>query len=134
MKGLAEADAIRARGLAEAEALEKKAEAMEKFGKAAMAEMAFKVLPEVAREIAQPMSNISDVKIYASNGNAVGGVTDAIPVVMANVFDTVKNATGVDLKAIADSNTIDAKVNKNYTVNGEIPVIPVSNEVKVMPL
>ena len=42
------------------------------------------------------MANISDVKIYASNGNAVGVVTDAIPVVMANVFDTVKNATGVD--------------------------------------
>ena len=122
MKGLAEAEAIRAKGLAEAEALEKKAEAMEKFGKAAMAEMAFKVLPEVAREIAQPMSNISDVKIYASNGNAVGGVTDAIPVVMANVFDTVKNATGVDLKAIADSNTIDAKVNRNYNVNGSVPV------------
>lgn len=129
MKGLAEAEAIRAKGLAEAEALEKKAEAMEKFGKAAMAEMAIKVLPDVAREIAQPLSTISDVKIYATNGNAVGGITDAVPVVMANVFDTVKNATGVDLKAIADSNTIDAKVNKNFTVNGVLPLSLEQNSV-----
>lgn len=128
MKGLAEAEAIRARGVAEAEALEKKAEAMEKFGKAAMAEMAIKVLPEVAKEIAKPLSSISDVKIYAQNGEAVGGLSGSVPVVMSHVFDTVKEATGVDLKAIADSNTIDAKVNRNYVVNGELP------PVKVVPL
>lgn len=135
LKGNAEAEAIRAKGIAEAEALEKKAEAMEKFGKAAMAEMAIKVLPDVAEKIAQPLSNISDIKIYSGDSaNAMGAVSGSVPVVMTQVFDTVKSATGVDLKAIADAHTIEAKVNRNYSVNGEIPVIPVSNEVKVMPL
>ena len=45
-----------------------------------------------------------------------------IPTVMAQVFDTMKSATGVDLKAIADANTIDAKVNKNVAIKGAIPV------------
>ena len=42
--------------------------------------------------------------------------------VMAQVFDTMKSATGVDLKAIADANTINAKVNKNVAIKGAIPV------------
>ena len=33
-----------------------------------------------------------------------------IPTDMAQVFDNMKSATGVDLKAIADANTIDAKL------------------------
>ena len=41
---------------------------------------------------------------------------------MAQVFDTMKSATGVDLKAIADANTIDAKVNKNVAIKGATPV------------
>lgn len=45
-----------------------------------------------------------------------------IPTVMAQVFDTMKSATGVDLKAIADANTIDVKVNKNVAIKGAIPV------------
>lgn len=45
-----------------------------------------------------------------------------IPTDMAQVFDTMKSATGVDLKAIADVNTIDAKVNKNVAIKGAIPV------------
>ena len=45
-----------------------------------------------------------------------------IPTDMAQVFDTTKSATGVDLKAIADANTIDAKVNKNVAIKGAIPV------------
>ena len=45
-----------------------------------------------------------------------------IPTVMAQVFDTMKSATGVDLKAIADANTIDAKVNKNVAIKGATPV------------
>ena len=45
-----------------------------------------------------------------------------IPTDMAQVFDTMKSATGVDLKAIADANTIDAKVNKNVAIKGTIPV------------
>lgn len=115
-----EAEAIRLKGLAEAEALQKKAEAMKEYGKAAMAEMAIKVLPEVAKAIATPLSNIKEMKVYG-NGD-VSTLAGNTPTVMAQVFDTMKSATGVDLKAIADANTIDAKVNKNVAIKGAIPV------------
>lgn len=45
-----------------------------------------------------------------------------IPTDMAQVFDTMKSATVVDLKAITDANTINAKVNKNVAIKGAIPV------------
>ena len=93
---------------------------MKEYGKAAMAEMAIKVLPEVAKAIASPLSNIKEMKVYG-NGD-VSNLAGNTPTVMAQVFDTMKSATGVDLKAIADANTIDAKVNKNVAIQGAIPV------------
>lgn len=128
LKGIAEAEAIKAKGLAEAEALQKKAEAMKEYGKAAMAEMAIKILPEVASAIAAPLANIKEMKVYG-NGD-VSGLAGNTPVVMAQVFDTVKSATGVDLKSIADANSIDAKVNKNVVVKGAIPVETTEKEIK----
>lgn len=59
-KGDAEAEAIRAKGLAEAEAINKKAEAMKKYGQAAMMEMVVNVLPEIAKNIAEPIAAIDD--------------------------------------------------------------------------
>ena len=123
IKGNAEAEAIRAKGLAEAEALEKKAEAMQKFGKAAMAEMMVKVLPDIAEKIAYPLGNIQEIKVYGTGGNnTVDAIGGNVPVMMGKVFDTVKDATGVDLKAIMDADTIDAKVNKNVAITGGVPV------------
>ena len=55
-KGKAEAEAIKAKGIAEAEAMEKKAEAYKKYNGAAMAEMMIKIMPQMAAEIAKPLS------------------------------------------------------------------------------
>lgn len=53
-RGRAEASAIGAKLTAEAEGLEKKAEAMTKMNQAAVLEMYFRALPEVARAVAEP--------------------------------------------------------------------------------
>lgn len=118
-KGKAEAEAIRLKGLAEAQAMEKKAEAYQKYNGAAMAEMMIRIMPELAAEIAKPISSIDKVTIYdGGNGNGVSQVSANMPVIMKQVFDTMSEATGVDLREIMKANTYDAKVNKNINVTG----------------
>ena len=118
-KGKAEAEAIREKGIAEAEAMEKKAEAYQKYNGAAMAEMMIKIMPQLAAEIAKPISAIDKVTIYDSgNGEGVSQVSGNMPVIMKQVFDTMSEATGVDLKEIMRANTYDAKVNRNINVSG----------------
>ena len=119
--GEAEAAAIAAKGLAEAEALEKKAEAMKKYGQAAMMEMIVKALPEMAAEIAKPLSTIDKVTIIDSgNGGdtGVGSMGSYVPSVLAQTIESVKETTGIDIREIMKANTYDAKVNKNITVSG----------------
>ena len=119
-KGKAEAEAIRQKGIAEAEAMEKKAEAYQKYNGAAMAEMMIKIMPQLAAEIAKPISAIDKVTIYDS-GNGEGGVSQVsgnMPVILKQVFDTMSEATGVDLREIMKAGTYDAKVNKNINVTG----------------
>ena len=119
-KGKAEAEAIRLKGIAEAQAMEKKAEAYQKYNGAAMAEMMIKIMPELAAQIAKPISSIDKVTIYDS-GNGEGGVSQVsgnMPVIMKQVFDTMSEATGVDLREIMKANTYDAKVTKNINVTG----------------
>ena len=113
--GEAEAAAIAAKGLAEAEALEKK-----KYGQAAMMEMIVKALPEMAAEIAKPLSTIDKVTIIDS-GNGDTGVNSMgsyVPSVLAQTIESVKETTGIDIREIMRANTYDAKVNKNITVSG----------------
>ncbi len=119
-KGRAEAEAIRLKGIAEAESMEKKAEAYQKYNGAAMAEMMIRIMPDLAAEIAKPISAIDKVTIYDS-GNGESGVSQIsgnMPVIMKQVFDTMSEATGVDLREIMKANTYDAKVTKNINVTG----------------
>lgn len=116
-KAQAEAEAIRMKGEAEAAAMDKKAEALKKYGKAAMAQMAIEILPQVAAEVAKPLSSIDKVTIFG-NGGGMSSVSDNVPMVMAKTFQTIKEATGVDIAEIMRAETFDAKVTKNVNVTG----------------
>ena len=118
--GEAEASAIQAKGIAEAEAMEKKAEAYAKYNKAAVAEMMIKVLPDIAGKVAEPLSQIDKITIIggSDNGNGVEQVAGNVPVVMAKVFESMKEATGIDLADIINADSYDAQVNRNINVSG----------------
>ena len=116
-----EAQAIQAKGLAEAEAMEKKAEAYAKYNKAAVAEMMIKVLPDIAGKVAEPLGQIDKITIIGGgdgNSNGVEQVAGNVPVVMAKVFESMKEATGIDLSEIINAESYDAKVNRNINVTG----------------
>ena len=119
-QGLAEAEAIKAKGLAEAEAMEKKAEAYKQYNGAAMAEMMIKIMPEMAAEIAKPLSSIDKINIYGTGDGSNGAtqISGNMPVVMKQVFDTMSEATGVDFTEIMRAGTYDAKVNRNVHIDG----------------
>ena len=121
----AEAEGIRAKGDAEAEAMDKKAEAFKKseFAKLEMVlEMQKVVLPEVAKNVAEPMAKIGEVKVYGSTGAEVSGISNNVPVVMQKTFDIVRESTGVDLSNIVMANSMDAKVKKEVTLNGGVDI------------
>lgn len=119
-KGQAEADAIRAKGIAEAEAMQKKAEAYKQYTNAAVAEMLINVLPQIAGNIAQPLSQIDKIVIMdggSGNGNGVSNVAGNVTGVMTQVFESMKEVTGIDLQDIVKAQGYDAKVNRNITIN-----------------
>lgn len=113
--GLAEAEAIKAKGIAEAEAMEKKAEAYKKYTGAAMADKIIEKLPEIAKAVAEPLGQISDIKIY---GGGIDSVADNVPTVMAKVFDTIQSSVGIDMKNIIMADSLEAKTTKNINVSG----------------
>lgn len=87
---LQEAEAIRAKG--EAEGLDKKAEAMKKYGEAAITEMLVKALPDVAKAVATPLANVDSITMYGSDNSAkmVGDIM--------TTMDQVTKGMGLDVK------------------------------------
>lgn len=130
MVGEAEAEAIKAKGLAEAEAMEKKAQAYQQYNSAAVAEMIIKVLPEVAGKIAEPLSQIDKITIIGGgDGGSLDSVSGNVPAVMAKLFESMKETTGIDLGDIVKAGTYDAKVNRNINISG-VPEITIKQEEK----
>ena len=128
-KLIAEAKGIEAKGIAEAEAMAKKAEAYEKYGQVAVIDMLTrmneKVLPEVAKYVAEPMSKIGNVTVYGTNGSEVSGMSKNVPIAMKQTFDIVKDATGFDMTDIMKGQGIEGKVNRNINLTGDDDVKPV---------
>lgn len=120
--GIAEAKAIEMKGLAEAEAMEKKAEAFEKYGQAAIVEMMTRILPEVAANVAKPISEIGSMTVYGGDASTVSG---NVPAVMKQTMDVLTSVTGVDMTRLVAANTIEAKTNRNLTVDGD-PIVQIN--------
>lgn len=99
-EGTAEADVIRMKGLAEAEAKDKIAEAMMKYGEAAIAEMIVNQFPDIARAISEPLAKTEKIVVIDSGNSPNGGaskVTGYVTDILAKLPETVGSLTGVDL-------------------------------------
>lgn len=123
--GRAEAEAIRQKGIAEAEAMKQKAEAYKQYNDAAVAEMLIKVLPDIAKNVAEPLAAIDKVSIIGGDASGVSGVSGNVPVLLAQTMQTVKEATGIDMADIVRASSIEAKTNRNIKFQKEEPDIPV---------
>lgn len=79
-----------------------------------------KAAPDMAKYIAEPMSKIGNMTVYGTNGSEASGISGNVPAIIKQTRDIVKDATGVDMADIMKANTINAKVNKNVNVNGDV--------------
>ncbi len=106
-QGESEADIIRLKGLAEAEAKQKIAEAFEQYGKAAILDMVIKMLPQYAKEVAAPLSNIDKITVVdtGSNGENSGAnkVTGYATNLMSTLQESLKASSGIDVKEIIEN-------------------------------
>lgn len=102
-----EAEGIRAKGIAEAEAIEKKAEAQKKMGEASVLEMYLSALPEVVKNAAEPLSRTDKIVMYG-DGNATKVVKDVMQSA-SQIMEGVKESTGIDVNALI-SGVIGGKV------------------------
>ena len=109
-----EAAAIRAK----AEALDKKAEAMKKYGQAAILEMIVGVLPDIAKSVAEPLSAIDKVTVIGGNSDGVSDLAGNVPIIMGKVMESVKEATGIDMNEIIRAETFEGKTTKNINFTG----------------
>lgn len=103
-KGLAEAESIKAKGLAEAMAKDKLAEAMAKYGEAAVVELIVSRLPEIMASVAKPMEQVDKITIIDNGGNQGGSkLSKIVTDVAANGFEVLKDLTGVDVSDILNN-------------------------------
>ena len=93
-----EAEGIRAKGLAEAEAIEKKAEAQKKMGEASVLEMYLTALPEVVKNAATPLAQTDKIVMYGE-GNSSKLVRDVMNS-SSQIIEGMKESTGIDLSAL----------------------------------
>lgn len=116
-QGSTEAEIIRLKGLAEAEAKEKIAEAFEQFGQAAILDMIIKMLPEYAKQVAAPLSNIDKITVVDTGGSGANGgankITSYATNLMASLQESLKASSGIDLKELIENYSGKGNVRKS---------------------
>ena len=105
-QGETEAEIIRLKGLAEAEAKQKIAEAFEQYGQAAILDMIVRMMPEYAKQVATPLSNIDKITVVDTGSGTGGGankVTSYATDLMASLQESLKESSGIDVKQLIES-------------------------------
>lgn len=113
-QGEARATATLATGGAEAEVLDKKAEAYSRYNQAAVLDMLVHVLPQVAHEVAAPMSAIDQLTVISTDG--ASDLTKKATTVMTELPAVVKQLTGLDLNELIASYVNSAETKPNRAV------------------
>jgi flotillin len=97
-EGEATAAATLAVGQAEAEAMDKRAEAFAHYNDAAVLQMLIEVLPQIAREVVAPMSNIDQLTVISTDG--AGALPRQVNDNVVQTLNMLKTSTGLALEAL----------------------------------
>lgn len=97
----AQSDAIRLKGVANADSIRAEADALRENQQAVLAQRLVEILPSLMTEFARGYENIGNLSIVGGSGTSAGDLMSGEnAVAMQAIFETVKNATGVDLPSI----------------------------------
>ncbi|MCL2619808.1 MAG: SPFH domain-containing protein [Defluviitaleaceae bacterium] len=101
LEGMAEVEIIREQGVAEAEAMMKKAEAFKQYNDAAVTQMIIERLPEIAKNVAEPLGKTEKIVVIDNGGGGQGGgaskVSGYVTDIIATLPSTVEALTGIDI-------------------------------------
>lgn len=114
------AEAILLKGKADAQAIEMKAEAMKKYGEAAMLEMVVNKLPEVARAIGEPLAQTEKIILFGEG--AATGLTRDITGSMLQTFEAMKATVGIDIPKMLKDVSTGGLIGKALPGNASSPV------------
>lgn len=123
-KGESEAKAIQAKALAEAEGIEKKALAMQKMSEAAILEMYFKAMPEIAKNIAEPLAKVDKITMYGDSNSSK--LTGDIISTLTQVTNGIQESAGINLADML--NKFVKSDNKTQSLPESIPEKPKSSK------
>jgi flotillin len=96
----ARAEAIRLQGEAEAESLKKRAESYKEFNEAAIYQMFMEVLPDLAKNISEPLSKVDKIIMVGDGAGGASKLTAQVAGIMAQLPEVVESLSGVDLKKL----------------------------------
>jgi flotillin len=104
--GAGEADALRLKGLAEAEAMAAKARSWGDYNEAAITDRVLEILPELAAAVSAPLAQTDKIVMIGGGGNGSGGpgahrITKDVTQIMAELPDVLEALTGMKLEDIA---------------------------------
>jgi flotillin len=98
VQGLIEAELVEKVGEAEAEALRKKAESWNAYSQPALLQMMFEKLPDLAREMAAPISQVDKIVMVSNDGKlGTSKITGELAAMMSQLPTVVKSLSGFDL-------------------------------------
>jgi flotillin len=97
-EGEARAAATEAEGRAEAAATDAKAEALKKYGQAAIAQELISRLPEIVRAAAEPIGSVEHMTVISTDG--ASALTKSVASVLGEGQEVIKQLTGLDLSAL----------------------------------
>ena len=97
--GIAEGEAILARGEAEASARRQLAEALKLYNEAGLSIEALKILPDIAAAVSEPLSRAGTTTIISNGGTGTGAskLTDDVVQVICQLGPILNQLTGVQL-------------------------------------
>jgi len=100
VEGLAQAEVIRAKGEAEAEAMRVKAEAFQQYNQAAILDKLLGAVPEVVRNMAEPLAKVDKITIVSTGSNdhiGASQVTGDVARMIAQAPALLETLTGIKI-------------------------------------
>ena len=114
-EGQAQASSILAVGNAQAEAMDKRAAAFTHYNDAAVLQMLIEVLPQIAKEVAAPISAIDQLTVISTDG--AGALPRQVTDNMVQTMSMLKASTGLDLENLIQRAVKGAVTGADQTVS-----------------
>jgi flotillin len=101
--GAGEADALRLKGLAEAEAMAAKAQSWGDYNEAAITDRVLEVLPALAAAVSAPLAQTEKIVMIGGSGSSPGAskITGDVTQIMAEMPEVLEALTGLRLEDLA---------------------------------